>query len=123
VTAPYYEHPLNDLLLNATTELSDEYPLLKDLNDGRPIGLGEPLPVWMNHLFRLDDFAVGWGQATIARGFRSSSASSFARDSSDNVHILLNSLVARVQPVEGGLDDFRQVELVTDPDSECLRNG
>jgi choline dehydrogenase len=43
VTAPYFPHPFNDLAFEATAELGDEFPLLKDLNNGRPIGLGESL--------------------------------------------------------------------------------
>lgn len=45
VTAPYFNHPFNDLLFKATSELTDEFPFLKDLNDGKPIGLGESLIV------------------------------------------------------------------------------
>lgn len=41
VSAPYYPHAFNDLVLEATKEMSDEFPYLPDLNDGKPIGIGE----------------------------------------------------------------------------------
>ncbi|KAF5346456.1 hypothetical protein D9756_010021 [Leucocoprinus leucothites] len=101
VTAPYYDHPFNDILFEAATELSEEFPLLEDLNNGRPIGLG-------------------WGQATIAYGLRSSSATGHLASASDNVHVLLNSFVTRVLPVDEGSNNFRKVELTTSPESPTL---
>jgi len=34
-------NPFNDQLLQATKELSDEFPFLLDLNGGRPLGIGK----------------------------------------------------------------------------------
>ncbi|KAF5346524.1 hypothetical protein D9756_007364 [Leucocoprinus leucothites] len=103
VTAPYYNHPLNDLLLKATAELSDEYPFLQDLNDGRPIGLG-------------------WGQATITHGFRTSSSTAYLANSGDNVHVLLNTLVTRVTSIdETGSNDFREVILASTPEGSTMK--
>ncbi|KAJ3567241.1 hypothetical protein NP233_g6493 [Leucocoprinus birnbaumii] len=109
VTAPYYEHPFNDLIFEATQELSSEFPLLHDLNSGRPIGLG---------------LLAGWSQSTLAHGLRSSSATSYLATASDNVHVLLHSLVTRVLPIDTSEQgpgksayDFRGVEVATSPDS------
>jgi choline dehydrogenase len=41
LTTSWNTHPLNGLLMEATTELTDEFPFLLDMNSGRPIGLGE----------------------------------------------------------------------------------
>lgn len=41
VTAPYSEHPFNDMLMQSTRELKDEFPYKLDMNDGQPIGIGE----------------------------------------------------------------------------------
>ncbi|KAJ3576819.1 hypothetical protein NP233_g167 [Leucocoprinus birnbaumii] len=101
VTAPYYDHPFNDLLFDATTELSEEFPLLEDLNNGRPIG---------------------WGQATIAHGLRSSSAIGYLANANDNVHVLLNSLVTRILPVGGEEpNNFRTIEYTANPKSPILK--
>lgn len=35
------DHPFNELLLQATKELSDEFPFVLDMNGGTPIGIGE----------------------------------------------------------------------------------
>jgi hypothetical protein len=40
VTAPYSLHPFNDMILQASTELSSEFPFKLDMNDGKPIGIG-----------------------------------------------------------------------------------
>lgn len=105
VTAPYFEHPINDLFFNATQELGREFPHLQDPNNGRPIGLG-------------------WGQATTAHGLRSSSATAYLAHANDNVHILLHSLVTRVLQVDAhghssdsSSHDFRKVELATSPNN------
>ncbi|KAF9445056.1 GMC oxidoreductase [Macrolepiota fuliginosa MF-IS2] len=95
-SAPYNPHPLNDLLLETTKELSDEFPFLLDLNDGRPIG-------------------IGWQQNTIGKGVRSSSATGYLSSTGDNVHVLLNTRVTRILPTTYGGTDIRTVEFATDP--------
>lgn len=40
VTAPYSNHPINDMLMKVTRELNHEFPFKLDINDGRPIGIG-----------------------------------------------------------------------------------
>ncbi|KAF5354115.1 hypothetical protein D9756_007319 [Leucocoprinus leucothites] len=98
VTAPYFPHPFNDLLLNATREMNDEFPFLLDLNSGKPIGLG-------------------WGQASIAHGLRSSSATAYLAHANDNVHILLNTHVTRILPSTNQSHDFRTVEFTSGPEA------
>lgn len=39
VTAPYVAHPFDDMLIETTKQLSDEFPYKLDHNDGRPIGI------------------------------------------------------------------------------------
>lgn len=41
LSAPYSNHPFNDMILETARELKDEFPFLLDINDGRPIGIGE----------------------------------------------------------------------------------
>lgn len=41
VTASYTNVSMNNYLLQATEELSDEFPFKLDMNDGQPIGIGE----------------------------------------------------------------------------------
>ncbi|KXN88671.1 Glucose dehydrogenase [FAD, quinone] [Leucoagaricus sp. SymC.cos] len=102
-TAAYFPHPSNDLMIDVTKELGDEFPLLRDLNAGRPIGLG-------------------WSQSTTAHGQRSSSATAYLEHASDNVHVLLRTRVVRVLPVDqnGAGNDFRMIELATSPTSPIL---
>lgn len=41
VSAPYNNHPFNDKLIQATSELKQEFPFKLDMNDGGPIGVGK----------------------------------------------------------------------------------
>jgi choline dehydrogenase len=41
VSAPYLNHLFNDMLIQSTRESEDEFPFKLDMNDGRPIGVGE----------------------------------------------------------------------------------
>lgn len=41
VVASYSNITMNDLLLETTEESKDEFPFKLDMNDGRPIGIGE----------------------------------------------------------------------------------
>jgi len=60
-------------------------------------------PAW--NLFTIDDHKE-----------RSSSATAYVETSSDNLHVLLNTYVTRVLPVENGTD-FRGVEFAADAQS------
>ncbi|KAL0946176.1 hypothetical protein HGRIS_012438 [Hohenbuehelia grisea] len=69
-------------VIQVTKELPEEFPFDLDMNDGRPIGLG-------------------WLQATIKKGKRSSSATSYLGPqfiNRPNLHVLLNTRVTRVLP-------------------------
>jgi len=41
MTSEWIDHPLNDMYLEVTKELPVEYPFLRDMNDGKPIGICE----------------------------------------------------------------------------------
>ncbi|EKM75427.1 hypothetical protein AGABI1DRAFT_123192 [Agaricus bisporus var. burnettii JB137-S8] len=95
VTASYTNVSMNNYLLQATEELSDEFPFKLDMNDGQPIG-------------------IGWTQYTItSNGERSNAASAFLPRTGDNIHVLVNTRVTRVLPVGHG-SDFRKVEFTVD---------
>ncbi|KXN88619.1 Choline dehydrogenase, mitochondrial [Leucoagaricus sp. SymC.cos] len=98
VTAPYSGHPMNDKFLQATSELSDVFPFVQDMNAGRPIG-------------------ISWTQSTIdSEGQRSSSSTAYIDPSGDNLHVLLNTYVTRVLPAGEGTD-FRGIEFASDAQS------
>ncbi|KAF9440763.1 GMC oxidoreductase [Macrolepiota fuliginosa MF-IS2] len=107
VSAAYYAHPLNDLWVAATKELSkssDEFPPLLDMNGGRMIGMGRT------------SVTTSWDQDTIGHGVRSSSVTAYLAHTSDNVHVLLNTRVTRVVPSTDNHPngtDIRSVEFAT----------
>ncbi|KXN87041.1 Choline dehydrogenase, mitochondrial [Leucoagaricus sp. SymC.cos] len=99
VSAGYTDHPMNEMLLQVTKELEDEFPFVEDVNDGKPVG-------------------IAWAQFSIdSNAERSSSATAYVGTSHDNLHVLLNTYVTRVVPVDNGTD-FRGVEFATDAQSE-----
>ncbi|KAJ3576989.1 hypothetical protein NP233_g29 [Leucocoprinus birnbaumii] len=105
VTAPYSSHPMNDLFLQATKELGDQFPFVPDMNSGRPIG-------------------ISWTQSTIDnKGERSSSATAYVENmSGDNLHVLLNTYVTRVLPIgKGKKAEFRGVEFALNAQSPKLQ--
>ncbi|KAK1222763.1 hypothetical protein PQX77_014372 [Marasmius sp. AFHP31] len=80
VSLPGYHTPMDDRILGATRELSDEFPFNLDYNSGYHLG-------------------VGWGIATILNGARSSSATSYLGPkyaSRPNLDVILNTRVTRV---------------------------
>lgn len=105
VSAPYTIHPFNDMLLQVTEELPDEFPAVLDVNGGRPIG-------------------ISWAQfSEDHQGTRSSSATAYIETSQDNLHVLLKTYVTRVLPTNSSLittaqPDFRGVEFAIDAQSE-----
>lgn len=61
--------------------------------------------------------SLGWSQYTInGNGERTDSASAFLPHTGDNVHVLINTHVTRVFPVEHG-SDFRGVEFTVNANS------
>ncbi|KXN84009.1 Choline dehydrogenase, mitochondrial [Leucoagaricus sp. SymC.cos] len=99
VTTPFTVHPINDMMLQATKELPNEFPFVLDFNAGRPIG-------------------IAWNQFTIdSHAQRSSSATAYVEISKDNLHVLLNTYVTRVVPVGNGTN-FRRIEIAASAQSE-----
>ncbi|KAJ6625736.1 aryl-alcohol-oxidase from pleurotus Eryingii [Mycena sp. CBHHK59/15] len=90
---PYPE--IDSRVIQTTKELS-EFPFNLDMNSGYQLG-------------------IGWGQATIKNGSRSSSATSYLSPqyiNRPNLHVLLHSRVTRV--LQSGAGAFRTVEFVQD---------
>ncbi|KAJ7224974.1 hypothetical protein B0H12DRAFT_1267887 [Mycena haematopus] len=87
--------PIDSRVFQTTTQLSG-YPFNLDMNSGSPIG-------------------IGWGQATIKNGARSSSATSYLAPqylARPNLYVLLNARVTRVLQTSPGA--VRTVEFVQD---------
>nr|V5NC32.1 RecName: Full=Pyranose dehydrogenase; Short=PDH; AltName: Full=Pyranose:quinone oxidoreductase 1; Flags: Precursor [Agaricus xanthodermus]AHA85314.1 pyranose dehydrogenase [Agaricus xanthodermus] len=98
VVASYTNVSFNDLLLQTTKELSDEFPFKLDLNDGKP-------------------HELAWTQYTIDHNAeRSSSATSYLETTGDNVHVLVNTHVTRIVSAGNGTN-FRSVEFAVDSNS------
>ncbi|KAJ6494400.1 alcohol oxidase [Mycena sanguinolenta] len=77
--------PIDSMVIAATTQLSG-YPFNLDMNSGSPLG-------------------IGWGQATIKNGSRSSSATSYLGPqfiNRPNLYVLLNARVTRVLKTSTG---------------------
>ncbi|KAJ6505290.1 aryl-alcohol oxidase [Mycena sanguinolenta] len=87
--------PIDSRIIDTTTQL-DGYPFNLDMNSGNPLG-------------------IGWGQATIKDGARSSSATSYLAAEflrRPNLHVLLNARVTRVLETSSGV--VRTVEFLQD---------
>ncbi|KAJ7708145.1 GMC oxidoreductase-domain-containing protein [Mycena rosella] len=90
-----FPSPVDNRIIETTTE-STEFPFNLDMNSGYQLG-------------------IGWGQATIKNGSRSSSATSYLAPqfiSRPNLHVLLNARVTRVIQTTAGA--FRTVEFLQD---------
>ncbi|KAF5351617.1 hypothetical protein D9756_007498 [Leucocoprinus leucothites] len=98
-TAPYNNHPINEMLMQTTQDLPDEFPYLLDMNNGSPIG-------------------IAWNQFSIDRnGERSSAATAYIEPAGDNLHVLINTQVTRVLHVGDDESCFRGVEFAADVES------
>ncbi|KAF8209499.1 aryl-alcohol oxidase [Mycena galopus ATCC 62051] len=96
VSLPGFSHPFDSRIIATTQENPTKFPFNLDMNSGSPLGLG-------------------WMQATIDGGQRSSAATSYlgsAFISRTNLHVLVNSRVTRIIPtgVDAGKPAFRSVE-------------
>ncbi|KAJ7157766.1 aryl-alcohol oxidase [Mycena filopes] len=96
VSLPGFSHPFDPRIIATTQELPELFPYNEDMNSGRPLGLG-------------------WVQATIKGGQRSSAATSYlspAFMSRPNLHVLVNSRATRIiqTGVDQGKPAFRAVE-------------
>ncbi|KAJ7878671.1 aryl-alcohol oxidase precursor [Mycena leptocephala] len=90
-----FPSPVDSRVIETTTEFG-EYPFNLDMNSGYQLG-------------------IGWGQATIKNGSRSSSATSYLAPqfvARPNLHVLLHARVTRVLPTTS--NTFRTVEFVQD---------
>ncbi|KAF9460388.1 pyranose dehydrogenase [Collybia nuda] len=80
VSLPGYSMPTDNMALQVTKELPEEFPYNQDINSGNPIGLG-------------------WAPSTINQGERDSSATSYLADEyirRPNLHVLLHAHVLRL---------------------------
>ncbi|KAF8212611.1 alcohol oxidase [Mycena galopus ATCC 62051] len=87
--------PIDSRVIQTTSQLSG-FPFNLDMNSGNPLG-------------------IGWGQATIANGARSSSATSYLAPqymNRPNLYVLLDARVTRVLQTTPGV--VRTVEFVQD---------
>ncbi|KAF8156315.1 aryl-alcohol oxidase [Mycena galopus ATCC 62051] len=96
VSLPGFSHSFDSRIIATTQEKPSAFPFNLDMNSGRPLGLG-------------------WLQATIDGGQRSSAATSYLGPnfiSRPNLHVLVNSRVTQI--VQTGVDQgkpaFRSVE-------------
>ncbi|KAF8142428.1 GMC oxidoreductase-domain-containing protein [Mycena galopus ATCC 62051] len=86
VSLPGFSHPFDSRIIATTQEKPSAFPFNPDMNSGRPLGLG-------------------WFQATIDGGQRSSAATSYLGPnfiSRPNLHVLVNSRVTQI--VQTGVD-------------------
>lgn len=105
------------MLIQSTEELEDEFPFKLDMNDGRPIGIGE---CFISSVNFTANFALGWGQFTVdADGERSSAATAYIMKAGRNVHVLVNTHVTRVLPITNSTD-FRRVEYASSSQSRRI---
>ncbi|KAJ7497656.1 hypothetical protein FB451DRAFT_1212279 [Mycena latifolia] len=99
VSLPGYFHPFDQRVLDAVDEMSAEFPYNVDMNSGNQLG-------------------IGWTQATIRGGERSSSATAYLAPHflrRPNLHVLINAQVTRV--LKTGTLAFRGVEFAKDAKS------
>ncbi|KAH9477942.1 Pyranose dehydrogenase 1 [Psilocybe cubensis] len=94
-SSPISSKPIDPRVIKVTEELPLLFPFLKDMNAGVPLG-------------------VGWNQATIGNGTRSSSATAYLSESTigrTNLDVLLNTKVTRVLPGSSkGSFNFVEIE-------------
>ncbi|KAF8182590.1 pyranose dehydrogenase [Pholiota molesta] len=96
---PGFPQPADDMVATVPKQLPDEFPFLLDMNAGRPLGLG-------------------FYQGTIGNGTRSSSATAYLSQkftTRANLHILLNTKVARIHASSNKTLTFNTVELTDSP--------
>ncbi|KAJ7452774.1 aryl-alcohol-oxidase from pleurotus Eryingii [Mycena galericulata] len=92
-----FPSPVDSRIIATTTEL-EEFPFNLDMNSGLPLG-------------------IGWAQATIGNGSRSSSATSYLAPqflNRPNLFVLLNARVTRLLETTSESGAFRTVEFVQD---------
>ncbi|KAL1690998.1 hypothetical protein GGG16DRAFT_113513 [Schizophyllum commune] len=104
VSVPGAARAIDDRVIAVTEELPEQFPYQQDMNSGEHLG-------------------IGWTQALIDSGVRSSSKAYLAPDylSRDNLDVLLYARVSRVVGTEEDALTLRSVEFQDGPDGE-LKN-
>ncbi|KAF8585897.1 GMC oxidoreductase [Ramaria rubella] len=102
-----FPYPIDEMVIQTTQQLSEEFPFNLDMNSGNPLG-------------------VGWLQATIEDGKRSSSATSYLGPEfidRPNLHVLLNARVTRLIKSNQTRENlaFNDVEFVQGANSPKFR--
>ncbi|KIJ52454.1 GMC oxidoreductase [Sphaerobolus stellatus SS14] len=100
VSLPGYSFPTDSKVITTTQQFSNDFPFNLDMNSGKPLG-------------------VGWAQATINEGVRSSSATSYLAPkylNRPNLHVLINARVTKLVKTSTGKQPltFQQVEFTQD---------
>ena len=109
---------IDDMVIQTTEELKDEFPFNLDMNSGDMLGIGEPsvclfTQVNTNH-------PKGWTQSTIGDSKRSSSATSFLAPqfiARNNMDVILGTQATKLLMTGSskGLPEFRGVEFAQSP--------
>ncbi|EKM77597.1 hypothetical protein AGABI1DRAFT_121979 [Agaricus bisporus var. burnettii JB137-S8] len=100
VSLPGFPQEIDDMVIETTTQLGNEFPFNLDMNSGKPLGLA-------------------WLQSTIGNGARSSAAASYLGDEvtqRSNLHIVLGTRATRILPTQegnGSHTSLRTVELLS----------
>lgn len=106
ISLPQSLLPVDFISVNASAELSAEFPFNRDFNSGNTIG-------------------ISWVQSTIYEGARSSSASAFIAPALQrpNLEVVVNTLATKLIPTKrtNGTPDIRTVELLNSKTSKPLR--
>ena len=99
VSVPGAARAIDDRVIAVTEELPEQFPYQQDMNSGEHLG-------------------IGWTQALIDSGVRSSSKAYLAPDylSRDNLDVLLYARVSRVVGTEEDALTLRSVEYQDGPD-------
>uniref|UniRef100_A0A8H7XKR5 pyranose dehydrogenase (acceptor) n=1 Tax=Psilocybe cubensis TaxID=181762 RepID=A0A8H7XKR5_PSICU len=85
-------------------ELPSVFPFVKDMNSGKPLGLGKYICDVVVYIILIQEYlvgreTVGWVQTTTGEGERSSSATAYLSNqftSRKNLHVLVNTKVTRI---------------------------
>ncbi|KAF8996654.1 hypothetical protein BDQ17DRAFT_1544687 [Cyathus striatus] len=95
VTLPTYPQVIDNMIIQTTRELPNDFPYLLDINAGRPIGFG-------------------WRQSTIKYGTRSNSVTGFLEPAMHrtNFHVVTGTTATRILQSKPGSLEFRIVEVV-----------
>ena len=116
VSFPGLPIPLNERVIATRQEMAAEFPFNWDMNNGDVLGICVPrytssasTPLISSHIL----FGVGWAQATIGHGTRSSLATAFFAPplSRTNLNVLINAQVTKLMQtgIRNGKPSFHSV--------------